>query len=158
MAWGRGRGLANGGGVCGAIYKVAGPDLERFTPAFNPAAGYLAWVLALLGRRPGIRRCRHPSATLRSVRTLIRVIASTRPRFASSVSCPCRYRGWLGPRKTVSGRRAPWNRQTGIPNAQGFLQRSRLRLDRARHCGVWPARTLGNGITLQFRDRDYLAW
>jgi hypothetical protein len=28
--------LANGGGVCGAIYNVAGPDLERFAQPLTP--------------------------------------------------------------------------------------------------------------------------
>lgn len=52
-----------------------------------------SWVLAVFGRRPLIRLVKNPPATPRSTRTLFRVIASTRPRFASSVSCPCRYRG-----------------------------------------------------------------
>ena len=61
-----------------------------------PAGGYLAWVLALLGRRPGTRRFRKPPSTPRSASNRIRVIASTRPRFASSVSRPCRYWGVAG--------------------------------------------------------------
>ena len=58
-------------------------------------------------RRSGIRRFRKPPSTPRSARALIRVIASTRLRLASSVSRPCRYWGCLGPRRTASGRLAP---------------------------------------------------
>ena len=46
---------------------------------------------ALLGRRSLTRLVKNPPATPRSVRTLIRVIASTRLRLASRVSRPCRY-------------------------------------------------------------------
>ena len=74
-----------------------------------------ALMKAVFGRRPLIRLVKNPPATPRSARALIRVIASTRPRFASSVSRPCRYRGWLGPLRTASGRLAPLKRQTGIP-------------------------------------------
>ena len=38
-----------------------------------------------------------------------------------------------------------------MPWAAGFLQRSRLRLDRARHCSVRPDATFGKGMTLQLR-------
>lgn len=44
-----------------------------------------------------------------------------------------------------------------MPNAQGFLQRRRLRLDRALHCGVRPDSTFGKGMFVPFDWRLELA-